>query len=271
MDTAISTGVMVETVTLPSDALERTVKVNCYIPPVPAAQASVPVLFLNDGQDMEAIGLEKILHELFSGNQVRPIMVVAIHCGEDRINEYGMIHSVDFKGRGAKAALYQQFILEELLPYCCYRYPMMVRGEKSFAGFSLGGLSALDLVWNNPRVFSTAGVFSGSLWWRSKDKTEKDYNQYRDRLMHRQIREGVYHPGQRFFFEVGEQDEKEDRNKNGVIDTIDDTIDCMRELYYKGYLEGKDLKYLQLPDGRHDVETWAKAMPVFLKWAWPAY
>lgn len=270
MDTALINGVMVETVTLPSDALERTVKLNCYLPPVPAAQGSVPVLFLNDGQDMEAIGLDRILNDLYAANAIKPMMVVAIHCGEDRKNEYGMIHSMDFKGRGAKAPQYQQFILEELLPYCCYRYPVIIRGEKAFAGFSLGALSALDIAWNNPRVFSTVGVFSGSLWWRSKDKTERDYNEYRDRLMHRQIREGVYHPGQRFFFEVGEKDETEDRNKNGVIDTIDDTIDCMRELMHKGYMEGKDMKYLQLPDGRHDVETWARAMPAFLKWAWPA-
>ncbi|NML22139.1 esterase family protein [Pseudoflavitalea sp. G-6-1-2] len=270
MDTAISNGVTVETIALPSDALERTVKLNIYLPPVTSPQGTVPVLFLNDGQDMEAIGLETILNKLYEANVIRPVIIVAIHCGEDRINEYGMISSPDFKGRGSKAPQYQQFILEDLLPYCCGHYPMMIRGEKAFAGFSLGALSALDIVWNNPRVFSLAGVFSGSLWWRSKDKSDRDYNERRDRLMHRQIREGVYHPGQKFFFEVGAQDEKEDRNRNGVIDTIDDTIDLMRELLHKGYLEGKDMKYLQLPDGKHDVETWGKAMPAFLKWAYPA-
>lgn len=269
MDTAISNGVTVETIVLPSDALDRTVKLNIYLPPVTSPQGTVPVLFLNDGQDMEAIGLEKILNRLYEAKVIRPVIIVAIHCGEDRMNEYGMISSPDFKGRGSKAPQYQQFILEDLLPYCCGHYPMMVHGEKAFAGFSLGALSALDLVWNNPRVFSVAGVFSGSLWWRSKDKSDRDYNERRDRLMHRQIREGVYHPGQKFFFEVGAQDETEDRNKNGVIDTIDDTIDLMRELLHKGYLEGKDMKYLQLPDGKHDVETWGKAMPAFLKWAYP--
>ena len=63
-------------------------------------------------------------------------------------------------------------------------------------------------------------------------------------------------------------DETEDRNKNGVIDSIDDTIDLMRVLLQKGYKEGKDMQYLQLPKGKHDVPTWAKAFPTFLKWGW---
>jgi hypothetical protein len=87
-------------------------------------------------------------------------------------------------------------------------------------------------------------------------------------MVHRMVRDGKYNPGMKFFFECGEFDETEDRNNNGVIDAIDDTVDLMRELLGKGYLEGKDITYLQLKDGRHDVPTWAKALPVFLKWGW---
>ena len=145
---------------------------------------------------------------------------------------------------------------------------MYAFSEKAFAGFSLGAISALDIVWNHPDVFSKVGVFSGSLWWRSKDKHDKDYNQSSDRLMHAQIRKSSYHPNLKFFFQCGELDESEDRNKNGVIDSIDDTIDLMRELIKKGYKEGKDICYLQTPDGKHDVASWAKAFPIFFRWGW---
>ena len=86
--------------------------------------------------------------------------------------------------------------------------------------------------------------------------------------MHRQVNEGEYRKEFKFFFECGELDETEDRNKNGVIDSIDDTIDLMRILIRKGYREGKDIHYLQMRDGRHDVSSWAKAFPAFLKWGW---
>jgi enterochelin esterase-like enzyme len=209
-----------------------------------------------------------LLDLLHQQQVIRPLLSVGIHCGEDRKNEYGMISSVDYKGRGAKAALYSRFIFEELLPFIYSHFALKTFREKAFAGFSLGGLSALDIVWNHPDIFRKVGVFSGSLWWRIKDRHDKDFNEGIDRLMPRQIRTGTYHPDLKFFFQCGELDEAEDRNRNGVIDSIDDTLDVMKELLAKGYLEGRDMTYLQLADGRHDVPSWAKAFPAFLQWGW---
>jgi enterochelin esterase-like enzyme len=268
MHTEISTGIMVETVALPSEFLDRTVTINFYLPAPGTRPEETSLLLVNDGQDLEAMGFDKMISYLSETRLVNPLFVAGIHCGDDRLNEYGMLAGPDFKGRGAKGAAYQRFIIEELLPYIYSHYKISSFKERAFAGFSLGGLSAVDIVWNHPEVFSKVGVFSGSLWWRSKDKDAKDYNGEKHRMMHRQVREGEYHPGQQFFFQCGTQDETEDRNKNGVIDSIDDTIDLMRELLQKGYKDGKDMYYLQLEKGKHDVTTWAKALPAFLKWGW---
>ncbi len=268
MQTETATGILVETVELPSAPLERTVRLTLYLPATGLAGFNGSLLLINDGQDLVTMEFDKMLGYLVQTNALKSLLCIGIHCGEDRKNEYGMIASPDFKGRGSKAGLYQQFIFEELLPWLYGHLRGVQFSDMSFAGFSLGGLSALDLVWNHPDVFSTAGVFSGSLWWRSKDKEAKDYNEANDRLMHRQVRKGNYRPGLKFFFECGELDEMEDRNRNGVIDSIDDTLDLMRELQIKGYLEGKDMFYLQMSDGRHDVPSWARALPVFLRWRW---
>lgn len=257
-----------QTITLLSEALEREVRVDLYFPPGPWQPSRASLLLINDGQDLVTMGFDRILQDLYHNQAISPLLCVGIHCGEDRKNEYGMLSSPDFKGRGAKAALYERFVFEELLPQLYVSFQVRDCQSRAFAGFSLGGLSALDLVWNHADFFSVAGVFSGSLWWRSRSKDEKDFNEWTDRLMHRQIRQQSYRPGLKFFFQCGEGDEAEDRNKNGVIDSIDDTIDVMRELLAKGYLEGRDFQYLQLKDGRHDVPTWARAFPAFLKWGW---
>jgi enterochelin esterase-like enzyme len=262
------TGTIVESVELSSEFLERTVKVDFYLPVHIEQPDELSLLLINDGQDLVTMGFDKLLDDLHQHQLIRPLLCVGIHCGGDRKNEYGMIASVDYKGRGAKASRYSRFIFEELLPHIYGQYALQSVTEKAFAGFSLGGLSALDIVWNNPDVFQKVGVFSGSLWWRIKDRAEKDFNESNDRLMHRQIRNGSHHAGLKFFFQCGELDEGEDRNKNGVIDSIDDTIDVMRELLAKGYLEGKDMQYVQLPDGKHDVASWARSMPAFLEWGW---
>lgn len=256
------------TFTLTSEPLEREVRVDLYFPPGPWEASRASLLLINDGQDLVTMDFEQILKDLYRNQAISPLLCVGIHCGEDRKNEYGMLSSPDFKGRGAKAALYERFVFEELLPQLYANFRVRDCQSRAFAGFSLGGLSAMDLVLNHSDFFSVAGIFSGSLWWRSKSKDEKDFNEWNDRLMHRQIRQQPFKPGLKFFFECGELDESEDRNNNGVIDSIDDTIDVMRELFSKGYLEGRDFQYLQLKDGKHDVATWAKAFPVFLKWGW---
>jgi enterochelin esterase-like enzyme len=262
METEQIDDLMIEHIELQSRYIKRTVKIDLYHTDVGAEHCRL--LLMNDGQDLVKMGFENILRRL----KLKPLVIAGIHCGEDRKNEYGMSAGPDYKGWGAEAGSYEKFVVNELIPFLHNRYSNVVFTDTSFAGFSLGGLSALDIAWNHPEIFNMTAIFSGSLWWRSVDKDDKDYDPWKHRMMHSQIRETEVRKGFRFFFECGELDEVEDRNKNGVIDSIDDTIDLMRILIRKGYREGNDMCYLQMPDGRHDVPSWAKALPAFLKWGY---
>ncbi len=210
---------------------------------------------------------ESLLDQLLQSNQLQPVLCVGIHAGPERRMEYGTANILDYKKRGAKAKAYNQFILNELLPYIHFHYKIEEFRQKSFAGFSLGGLTAIDMVWNYPDVFSIAGVFSGSLWWRSKG-LGNGYNEDTDRIIHKQIREGNYVEGLKFFFSTGSLDEVMDRNNNGIIDSIDDTLGLIEELKKKGYSTERNIKYINFEDGKHDVETWGRAIPEFLTWGW---
>lgn len=258
---------MVENHILLSHYLKREVKVDCYLPVNVAAPEDMSLLLINDGQDLVTMEFENILGKLYEQHAITTLLCVGMHCSEDRKNEYGTAKILDYKGRGAKAGLYTQFVMEELLPFIREKYMVASFKEKSFAGFSLGALSALDIVWNNPADFSKAGAFSGSFWWRDKDQEDEDFDEQKHRIMHRQIKEGAHYAWLKFFFEVGTQDETADRNSNGIIDAIDDTLSLIDELKRKGYKD-KDLEYLELKDGKHNVPTWARAFPDFLKWGW---
>ena len=253
---------------LQSAFLARDVKVDFYLPSDVQDSSEISLLLINDGQDLEKLGLQEMLDELYNEKLISPLLCVGIHAGKDRKNEYGTAKILDYKDRGAKASAYTHFIFEELLPFIRTNFLIPEFKEKSFAGFSLGALSALDIAWNYPEAFSKVGIFSGSLWWRSKDQDDPTYNDDTDRIMHQQIRNGNYYPWLKFFFECGAGDEEEDRNHNGIIDSIDDTLDLIKELVKKGYNLETDIQYLQIDDGKHDVETWARAMPDFLKWGW---
>ena len=249
--------------------LSREVIIDYYLPQSFPVTAEPSLLLINDGQDLRTMVFEDILEDLYGAGEISNLVCIGIHCGTDRKNEYGTANILDYKGRGARAALYNRFIFEELLPYVRKSTGIASFREKSFAGFSLGGLCALDIVWNHPQEFVKTGVFSGSLWWRDKDQADADFNEDTDRIMHRQVRQSTNPaPWLRFFFEVGTQDETADRNNNGVIDSIDDTLGLIDELVKKGYRRDSAIRFLELKDGKHDVPTWAIAFPYFLKWGW---
>lgn len=262
-----SSLIVQERLVLNSPALGRSVEVDLYLPTSASAPA-MNLLLINDGQDLVKMDLGDILDELYGRGLIAPLLCAGIHAGRHRKMEYGTAGCPDYRGRGALAGEYGAFVLDELLPRLrAHSAPQGFKGQ-AFAGFSLGALSAMDIVWNHPHEFNKAGLFSGSFWWRIKDKDDPDYRDDTDRIMHRQVREGVYHPGLKFFFECGTEDELEDRNHNGIIDSIDDTQDLIRELTGKGYDPGKDMHYLQIEGGGHDMATWARALPEFLKWGW---
>lgn len=269
MSSERTANILIEKHIISSTYLDREVIVDFYLPPNYVQTSNLSLLLINDGQDLLTMHFDEILDDLYEAKQINNLFCVGIHCSKDRKNEYGTAKYLDYKGRGARAALYNRFIFEELLPFIRSTLFIYSFKEKCFAGFSLGGLSALDIVWNHPEQFSKAGVFSGSLWWRDKDQDDADFNEDTDRIMHRQVREsnGSY-PWLKFFFEVGTRDEVADRNKNGVIDSIDDTVSFIDELVKKGYDRNTGIKFLELNNGRHDVTTWAKAFPEFLKWGW---
>lgn len=261
-----NTWVVLESLQIFSEFLERTVEVDLYLPAERDLLQQYSLLFINDGQDLPKMPFHTILSDLIASNKITPIIAVGIHCGVDRKMEYGTAYAADFDGRGAKAGLYSKFLFDELLPFLRKHLSIASFKDKAFAGFSLGGLSALDIVWNQPNQFNKVGVFSGSLWWRRK-AYDKGYDDEKDRLMHLQIRKADFYPWIKFFLQCGELDEKADRNNNGIIDSIDDTLDLIVELKAKGYTD-EHIYYHLMPDGKHDVSTWGHAFPEFLVWAY---
>lgn len=251
----------------PSQALGREVRVDVFLPPGYFLESGhYPVLFFNDGQDMEAVQMAATLENLFQSNKLRKIIVVAIHANHERMNEYGIASQPDYKNRGAKAKNFTQFVLKELIPAIRQRYRCSSRvSDWVYGGFSLGGLSAFDIVWQHPEVFGKVGVFSGSFWWRSKPVDPADPDAHR--IMQYLLSKDKKRPGLKFWLQTGTEDEQEDRNNNGIIDAIDDTLDIIKALKNMGYREGDDIHYMEVKGGQHNLPTWGRIMPEFLEWA----
>jgi enterochelin esterase-like enzyme len=244
---------------------ERDIQV--LLPPGYSAhkRKKYPVMYLNDGQDLRALRVKATLQALYAQKALQPIIVVAIPTNADRLNEYGTSRTLDYKGRGARALAYQRFVIDEVMPEIngLYRTRTGLQ-HTAVLGASLGGLAAFDMAWHNPQVFGVVGVFSGSFWWRtdSVDLQAKTIS----RIAHNMVRACAQPPALRFWFQAGTEDEKDDRDNNGVIDAIQDTTELMDELALKGYVRERDMTYVQVAGGQHNPSTWAGVLGEFLRW-----
>ncbi len=167
-----------------SAALGRDLVLDVYLPPRyrPDAATPYPLVLFNDGQDLPRMNFAGIIQNLSASKTIPAFVAIGIHTSERRIREYGTAQQADYKGRGDLASKYTRFILEELMPRVREQFNVSQRAkDTAIAGFSLGGLSALDIAWAHPEVFGVVGVFSGSLWWRSHPVRPEDPDA--DRIM----------------------------------------------------------------------------------------
>ena len=220
------------------------------------------LLLLNDGQLAGSLFILDAIEKLRKQGSIIPLQVVAIHAGE-RQAEYGVSGKQDYLGRGAKAGMYERFIIEELLPWLNLHDSVTYStNNTAFAGFSLGGLSAFDIVTSNPTYFSSVGVFSGSLWWRSKGY-ENGYTE-NDRIVFNKMNHTRVNADLKCYLMAGTNDEMNDRNGNGVIDSVDDTLDLFDVLSSKLKFPDQQLLLSIVNGGRHNPATWSQQFPEFL-------
>jgi enterochelin esterase family protein len=241
-----------------------------YLPPdyQTSPERRFKVLYSNDGQDLPEMALIQYLNGFYADRSMEQIIVVGIPASDNRLNEYGTGPIKDADGGGANAQAYLLFLFKEVIPFINSRYRTLSGPQNTaFMGWSLGGLTAFYAAWQHPDVFGIVGVFSGSFWWG----TTGDYLQalLNSRVVQKMVRESLTRPALRMWFSAGTNEDNNDRDKNGVIDMVQDTTDLLAELDKKGYQSGVDYVYVQIEGGTHDQATWASVLPDFLHWAFP--
>ena len=252
--------------TIYSRHLQEHIKLSIITTLLPKEKGALNLLILNDGQDIGQLRLKDIIDSLFEKDLIQPLVVVAVHA-QDRMKEFGVAGQPDFKKNGSRADKYNAFIENEL-----YNFAKKKSGVRKFnsvviAGCSLGGLSAMDIAWNNPDKIDKVGVFSGSFWWRDLDANDPAYSDENNRILLTKIKTSRKKPSLKYWFYVGDQEEKSDRDKDGITDAVDDTRDLIAILKNKNIVPDSDILFIQSATGTHDFATWSRQLPGFLLWA----
>ncbi len=294
----------IDTLTLPVPGIAPDgLRVRVLLPENydPASEIGYPALYLNDGQDAEAVALQATLDDMTGRGEIRPLIAVAIDMPEDRMGAYGfsdpaakrsLVSPLRVGAIGTQAHAYSEWVATRLVPIIDARYRTRARASaRTILGWSLGGANALNLGWQYSGIFANVGGFSPSLWL--SPKPDEIAGIQSGRFAQQMIAAGAYHAGSRFFFAVGDAEETDDRDGDGVIDVLDDVRDLIDGWRMSGEAEPRakglrqlghsvnpdhatratraDVSLLVLADGRHDQSSWAKMLPSFLRWAYAVH
>lgn len=246
--------------------LQHKVKLTVINTPVPDNKEDLNLLIMNDGQDFEQLRVKEIVDSLWKEKAIQPLLIVGVHAGE-RNREYGVADKPDFEKKGDRAGYYDAFVDDELYFFIKKKVSIRKFNSVAIAGTSLGGLSAFDIAWNHPNKIDKVGVFSGSFWWRDKDVTDSTYNDAENRIMYAKIKSSRKKPKLQYWFYAGNKEENSDRDKDGIIDVVDDTKDLIELLQEKKIANTTDINFIENPNGLHNQQSWSNALPSFLTWA----
>lgn len=221
----------------------------------------LPLVVLFDGQNNDRLQILQTLDKLWSQQGIRPFALVALWAGSARLDNYGIPGHPDYQGRGSRGEAFGRFLLEEFLPELEKNYPITTNPKKRFLiGFSFTGLGALAQVLHKPGQWGGAAVMSGSFWWRSGEDGQNT------RIILDVIRNLASFPRtHRFWMMAGDAEETSDRDNDGIIDVVDDTMDVIAALQTKGY-PADQLYFRLVAGGRHHESSWAAHLGDALTW-----
>lgn len=291
----------VETWPMPAPGVaDSPLRIRAWLPPdYAASEALYPVLYVNDGQDMEGVGLADTLQALYAEGALQRIIVVAIDMPPDRMAAYGVFDRASGLARvahtrhgavGTRAEAYARWLVEAVLPAVEARYRTLPGPEgRSLLGWSLGGTSAFAIAWQYPELFGRVGAISPA-FWLAADGHDAATAQA-TRLVQGLVDGSAPGPRPEVFIGVGSAEETDDRDGDGVIDVVDDARDLvdgwqrpdgtvqrgLRQLGLRAHHAPASRRtrdpvaLFELPGGRHDQASWARMLSVFLRWAHPVH
>jgi predicted alpha/beta superfamily hydrolase len=244
----------------PSKVEDETHDFIVYLPPMYDEEPDrrFSVLYMQDGQNLfdpetsfckgNYWRMGETTDELTLAGEIEPLIIVGIYnAGKHRIDEYTPVE--DKRLGGGQADAYGQMLVEELKPFIDRTYRTLPGAANcGLGGSSLGGLVTLYLGLRYTWMFSKLAVMSPSVWWRNR-AILKTVAQIRRK------------PELKIWLDIGTKESER---------ALPDARELNLALVKKGWVEGRDLRYLEVPDAGHNETAWAARVAPMLKFLFPA-
>jgi predicted alpha/beta superfamily hydrolase len=258
------TGTVLVYRSLTSPHLGRARHISVYLPPSLAAAQSLngkgpetsrryPVIYFHDGQNMfdERTSYVGEWHadetlDALAKEGIEAIAVAVPNAGNERMDEYSPWKGRSTPGRrmvGGKGNEYLEWLVEDVKPLIDKSFPTRTdRPGTGVLGSSLGGLISLFALAKFPETFGMVGAMSPTLRWHNYSITK--------------LYEEQDIPNTRIHLDMG------GREHRGLTDDARRMRDV---LLAKGWVEGKDLNYVEDRYAHHHEDAWSRRLPDALR------
>ncbi len=243
--------------------LDRVRMVSVYLPPGYEDDATkrFPVHYMFDGQNLfdpstsfcGDWGMDLVVDELVRRTDINPVISVGIYNGgEHRMSEQSPWPEPHWDCAG-EADTFLEWILGPLKHEVDKRFRTLPdREHTGIGGSSMGGLTALYALFRYPQTFGRSLVMSPSLWFA------------RGKIFDYVASASGKPANTRIYLDFGG---REMRAGPGTRLLKDARI--MRELLMSsGYVQGKDLMWVEDPSGVHNEACWSARLPNAMQFLW---
>lgn len=233
-----------------------------YVPPdYDEGRDRYPVLYMQDGQNLfnpeTAFGgrdwqADLTADELTRAGQIEPLIIVGVYnTGPRRINEYTPTRDRRRRAGGA-GERYAGLLARDLKPFIDRHYRTRRSAANSGAGgSSLGGLVSLQAGLLFPRVFGKLAILSPSIWWDNRAILET-------------VRSYRSNAHARIWLDCGTAESERPE------EILEDVRTLRSALASKGWREGTDLRYFEVPEAGHNEAAWGARFGCVLRFLFPA-
>jgi predicted alpha/beta superfamily hydrolase len=216
-----------------------------------------PVLYMQDGQNLFDPATSFIngvywrmgetAGRLIAEGAMRPLIIVGIYNGKQRIREY--TPTPDKKLGGGGADRYARAVLEDIKPFIESEYRTLAGpANTGLGGSSLGALFTMYLGLRAANVFGRLAVLSPSVWWNQRAIVNFVA---RSRVGERP----------RIWLDTGTQE---------AAHTVEHARLLRGALVNQGWQLDRDLHYEEIEGGQHNEAAWAQRVGPCLQFLFPA-
>ncbi|HEY5393070.1 MAG TPA: alpha/beta hydrolase-fold protein [Hanamia sp.] len=146
--------------------LQKHINLSVISTPLPKNKSDLNLLIVNDANLLKEWDIKNVVDTYYSKKLIKPLIIVGVE-EFDPEQEYGVAGFTE-NNKGTLAVKYNNFIVNELLPFIKKKSGVTKFNSITIAGSGRSGISAFDIAWENWQIFDRVG-YLGDLNHSLKD------------------------------------------------------------------------------------------------------